>query len=171
MIKIFNRIVLDNHMGTSEESAKKVEEEDIFKTLSHRVRRDIIKSIGESKGLSFSDIKNQLESIDSPSLAYHLKSLQSLLKQKENKYFLSDIGNAAFILLSKTDQSIKISKYQKNFLYAYIITVACWTIAETLVPLILGATTDISIVINVQIVISAISVVNFITIWQLRKRS
>ena len=158
-------------MATSEESAKKVEEEDIFKTLSHHVRRDIIKSIGESNGLSFSDIKNRLESIDSPSLAYHLKSLQSLLKQKANKYFLSDIGNAAFILLSKTDQSIKISKYKKNFLYAYIITVACYTIAETIVPLILSPLGNILIVYQVQFVITVISVVNFIIIWQLRKRS
>jgi DNA-binding transcriptional ArsR family regulator len=158
-------------MATSEELGKKGEEEDIFKTLSHRIRRDIIKFVGESNGLSFSDIKTRLESIDSPSLAYHLKSLQPTLKQKENKYFLSDIGNAAFTLLSKTDQSIKISKYQKNFLYAYIITVACYTIAETIVPLILSPLGDMSIVYQVQFVITVISVVNFITIWQLRKRS
>ncbi len=146
-----------------------IDEEEIFKSLSHQIRREIIKQLGE-KELTFTDLKNHLRSIDSPSLSYHLKSLQSLITQKENKYKLTDVGEAAFLLLTKTDQSIKLSKYRRNFLYAYIITVICWISAETIVPLIIGTYGAFKLTWAVQIVINAMAVINMIVIWQLRRR-
>ncbi|NVM30377.1 MAG: helix-turn-helix domain-containing protein [Candidatus Helarchaeota archaeon] len=159
-------------MSTPEKSLREPQianEEEIFKSLNHKIRRDIIKIVGE-KELTFTEIKNGLESIDSPTLSYHLKSMQQLFIQKDNKYKLSEIGEAAFILLTKTDQSIKISKYKKNFLYAYLITVACWVCAYFFVPLIVNSDLGIWISPTIQIVITAISWVNFVIIWQLRKK-
>ncbi|MFX1235514.1 MAG: hypothetical protein ACFFBY_13330, partial [Promethearchaeota archaeon] len=115
---------MSDNTKKNEEQKRSVaeDEEDIFKSLNHKIRRDIIKIVG-NRTLSFTEIKTHLEPIDSPTLSYHLKSLQSMLNQKENKYELSEIGEAAVNLLSKTDQSIRISKYKKKFLYAYCVTV------------------------------------------------
>ena len=146
------------------------DEDEIFKTLSHQIRRNIIKYIGNKGSVTFSEIRNQIGTIDSPSLSYHLKSLQPLLMQGENKYKLSSIGDAAFNLLRKTDQSIKISRYRKHFLYAYIITVACWISASTIIPIIIGSNVSVWTIISVQIAITIISTINYIIIWQLRKR-
>ncbi|MFX1496882.1 MAG: winged helix-turn-helix domain-containing protein [Promethearchaeota archaeon] len=146
------------------------DEEDIFKSLSHKIRRDIIKIVG-NRTLSFTEIRNHLEPIDSPTLSYHLKSLQSMLIQKGNRYQLSEIGEAAINLLSKTDQSIRISKYKKKFLYAYCVTVICWVSASTIIPLILSSNPGYLTVILVQIVIGVISSINYIIIWTLRKTS
>lgn len=146
-------------------------ENEIFKTLSHQIRRNIIKYIGNTGTVTFSQIKNQIDSIDSPSLSYHLRNLQPLLMQDKSKYQLSSIGDAAFNLLRKTDQSIKISRYRKHFLYAYIITVICWISASTVIPIIINFDLGIWTIISVQIAISIISTINYIIIWQLRKRS
>lgn len=67
------------------------DEDELFKTLTHQIRRDIIKILGESE-LTFTQIKNQLGSIDSPTLSYHLKNLNPLITQVANKYKLSEIG-------------------------------------------------------------------------------
>ena len=157
------------HIDKALRAIPKIDEDEIFKSLTHQVRRTIIKVLGE-KELTFTEVKNGIESIDSPSLSYHLKSMKDLLVQKENKYRLSEVGEAALHLLNKTDQSVRISKSKRNFLYAYIITVACWTAAETIVPFILGDTIPYMTAFAVQMVITAISVVNFIVIWQLRKK-
>jgi DNA-binding HxlR family transcriptional regulator len=146
-----------------------ISEEEIFKSLSHQVRRNIIKLIG-TKPSKFSEIQNSLDSIDSPTLSYHLKNLHLLVIQQENEYSLSEIGLSALKLLSKTDQSIQISRYKRKFLYAYYITVACWIIAMTVIPFIIQARLDIPLtVILVQILINIISTTNYIMVWRLHK--
>ncbi len=146
-----------------------LDEDETFKSLSHQIRRDIVKYLGEEH-LSFTEIKNNLEPIDSPTLSYHLKSLQPLLKQKENKYVLSEIGEAAFNLLSKTDESVRISRYKRKFLYAYYVTVICWISASTIIPFIIGANLGFWTIIFVNIVITIISTINYIIVWTLRKK-
>lgn len=111
-------------------------EEEIFKSLSHNTRRDIIRIIGNKKELSFTDIRKYLDSIDSPTLSYHLKSLQPLLNQKEAKYKLSDIGKAAYNLLQKTYQTQDALKYKNKLKNSYWITILCWFAAQFIVPLI-----------------------------------
>lgn len=159
------------NVGLDEKKKKKsvIDEEEIFKSLNHQVRRDIIKSLGESP-LSFTEIKNSLEFIDSPTLSYHIKSLQPLLIQKENKYELSEIGDAAFNLLSKTDQSVRISRYKRKFLYAYCVTVICWISASTIIPLILIADLGYWTIMFINIVITIIFTINSIIVWTLRKK-
>jgi len=62
--------------GLNEKRMKKsiIDEDALFKSLDHQVRRDIIKYLGQNP-LSFTEIINNLESVDSPTLSYHLKSL------------------------------------------------------------------------------------------------
>lgn len=159
-----------NNRDVEEKKKKKSipNEDEIFKSLNHQVRRDIIKFLGERQ-LSFTEIKNKIESIDSPTLSYHLKSLELLLRQKGNKYELSGIGGAAFNLLSKTDESVRISRYKRRFLYAYYITVFCWISASTIVPFILVADLGLFTALYISIVITIISTINEIIIWNLRK--
>ena len=144
------------------------DEDELFKTLTHQIRRDIIKILGESE-LTFTQIKNQLGSIDSPTLSYHLKNLNPLITQVANKYKLSEIGEAALNLLSKTDQSVRIKRYQKKFLYAYIITVFCWILASTLIPIVLLSFNCIESNYLIQIIIASLSGTNFSIVWRLRK--
>jgi len=146
-----------------------INEDAIFKSLSHKIRRDIIRYIGMEKASTFTDIKNNIITIDSPTLSYHLKSLNPLIVQKESKYLLSEIGKASFNLLEKIDQSERIQKGKKRFLDAYFTTVICWISASTIIPLIyLYAPMDILIPI-VEIVITIISSINYVIIWKLRK--
>ena len=147
-----------------------IDEDEIFKSLSHKIRRDIIRTIGNEGKLSFTAIKNHIAKIDSPTLSYHIKSLQPLLTSKENKYELTEIGRAAYILLIKTDQSDKITKYRKRFIYAYIITVFCWVIMQTLIPFFLSTNTTENFFnyIPIMIIINSLAVINYAAIWKLK---
>ena len=144
-------------------------EDEIFKLLTHPIRRNIIKALGE-RDLTFSQIQKKLE-IDSPTLSYHLKSMKEFLIQKESKYTFSDIGRAALLLLTKTDHSFKMSRYRRNFFYAYIITLFCWITAEIFTPLAFWFVSpkQLSNVI-IQIVINGICTINMIVLGLLRSR-
>jgi len=145
-------------------------EDEIFKILTHDTRRNIIKVLG-NKDLTFSEIKRGLEPIDSPTLSYHLKSMKQLIIQKNSKYSFSDIGRAALLLLTKTDQSIKMSRYKRNFVYAYIITLLCWVAAEIFTPLAFWFVSpkELSNLI-IQITINVICSINLIILGLLRGR-
>lgn len=162
---------MGNNKYSEEKNNKKsiIDEDEIFKSLSHQIRRNIVKYLGEER-LSFTEIKNKVEPIDSPTLSYHLKSLQPLLKQLENKYELSEIGEAAFNLLSKTDESVRISRYKRKFVYAYYVTVICWISASTIIPFIISANLGFWTITVVNIVITIISTINYIIVWTLRKK-
>lgn len=144
-------------------------EDEIFKLLTHQTRRNIIKILGEHN-LTFSQIKRDLD-IDSPTLSYHLKSMNQFIIQKKSKYNLSDIGRAALFLLTKADQSIKMSRYKMNFFYAYIITYASWVIAAVLVPITIVyiASIDLSVWV-LEIAINVIAVINMSVIGILKSR-
>ena len=150
-----------------EESSK---EDEIFKQLTHPIRRNIIKVLGE-RDLTFSQIQIELGSIDSPTLSYHLKSMKEFLIQKESKYTFSDIGRAALLLLTKTDHSFKISRYKRNFFYAYLITLFCWITAEIFTPLAFWFVSPKQLSnIIIQIIINGICTINLIVLGLLRGR-
>jgi DNA-binding transcriptional ArsR family regulator len=149
----------------------KDEEEEIFKTLGHKIRREIIKTIGTGEKLTFTEIQQSLGKIDSPALSYHLKFLHPLIEQKNGAYLLNKIGLAAFNLLSKTDQSVKFSKYKKYFTHAHIITILCWAIASLLVPFTISYTEDkLLSIILINIIIGITSAINETAIGFLRHR-
>ncbi len=146
-----------------------VDEEEIFKTLNHKVRRDIIKFVGKERAATFSSIKKALGDIESPALAYHLKSLSPLLAQKEGSYALSGMGVAAYKLLMHTSDSARVALGKRRFLYAYFVTVACWITAESIIPfLIAPGVNNVNFVIY-EVVINATAITNYVVIWRLRK--
>ena len=77
-------------------------EESVFKALDHQKRRDILRYIGEAGSVTFTELKNKVDFQDSPSLSYHLKSLEPFLEQRNGKYELSYLGKSAYTLLLKT---------------------------------------------------------------------
>lgn len=162
-------------MSTESTASKlpiQVDEDEIFKSLNHKIRRDIVRVIGDKGKLSFTNIKNQIGDTDSPTLSYHLKSLNLLLISKENRYDLTKIGEAAYNLLTKTDQSYKVSKYRKRFIYAYIVTLTCWISVQTIIPLaiwyIIGDNFPTYYWVIV-IILNVVSITNYIVIGNLAR--
>ncbi len=147
------------------------DEDTIYKSLTHPVRRNIIKTFAGGKPLAFSEIKKQVDPIDSPALSYHLKSLQALILQEEGKYSLSDVGAAALNLLLKVDQGARIKKSKRHFLYAYIVTALCWITVQTLIPMAYwNAPYGVTSFTIIEVIMNAVPVVNYIVIWNFRKR-
>ncbi len=149
-----------------------INEDEIFKSPAHKIRTEIIKEIGNSKKLLFSEIKKRLKSIDSLTLSYHLKSLESLLIISNKRYKLSKIGKSAYNLLFNINQYHKISRYKRRFILAYIATVLCWITVQTLVPIVIYQIDPQFSVppycISVIIIIQIVAVINYIIIWKLK---
>ncbi|MHA1906168.1 MAG: winged helix-turn-helix domain-containing protein [Candidatus Thorarchaeota archaeon] len=76
-------------------------EEEVFKTLSHQIRRDILRFVGENKSAKFTEIKKATEIDESAALSYHLNSLTPLLLHQNGLYRLSDLGKDAYSLMNK----------------------------------------------------------------------
>jgi DNA-binding transcriptional ArsR family regulator len=108
-------------------------EESIFKTLSHQKRRDILRVIGEKKEASFSEIKTEADLPDTPSLSYHLNTLNRLVEQKEGKYRLSDLGRDVFNLICKTTASSQshslVNRLRKELTAVIIANAVLWALA------------------------------------------
>ncbi|MFX1268911.1 MAG: winged helix-turn-helix domain-containing protein [Promethearchaeota archaeon] len=145
------------------------EEDEIFKLLTHQTRRNIIKILGE-RNLSFSQIKNTLD-IDSPTLSYHLKSMKPFVIQKKSKYSFSEIGKAALYLLTKTDQSITMSKYKRYFWYIYFVTWICYFVIGAIMPLTILYIPSIDDSIFIfEILLNVVGVINMSVIGFLKSR-
>ena len=145
------------------------EEDEIFKLLTHQTRRNIIKILGE-RDLSFSQIKKTLE-IDSPTLSYHLRSMKPFVIQKKSKYSFSEIGKAALYLLTKTDQSITMSRYKRYFWYIYFVTWICYFIIGIIMPLTTLYISSISDSIFIfEILLNVIGAINMSVIGFLKSR-
>ena len=99
-------------------------EESVFKALDHQKRRDVLRYIGETGSVTFTELKNKVDFQDSPSLSYHLKSLEPFLEQRNGKYGLSYLGKSAYSLLLKTGSysraAIHYSK-KKNTIIGHVI--------------------------------------------------
>jgi DNA-binding transcriptional ArsR family regulator len=76
-------------------------EEEVFKTLSHQIRRDILRVVGETKGAKFTEIKMAAGIVESASLSYHLSALASLLVHEKDFYRLSELGKDTYSLMNK----------------------------------------------------------------------
>jgi DNA-binding transcriptional ArsR family regulator len=157
-------------MKMTEKNSKQNYDDEIFKSLSHKLRRQIILAVGKEKSLSFSMIQDRLTNIDSPSLAYHLKSMSQLLELKDNIYTLNEIGNAAYLLLEKIDQSDRVKKGKKQFNKAYIITVVCWILSQFIIPPLLFLTSGNIQYISIMITLNVLAIINYASIWKLKNR-
>ena len=72
--------------------------------------------------------------------------------------------------MSKTDESVRISRYKRRFLYAYYVNVVCWISAMTIIPFIVSANLGFWTITVINIVITIISTINYIIVWTLRKK-
>jgi DNA-binding transcriptional ArsR family regulator len=76
-------------------------EQEIFKALDHRMRRDILRYIGEGRECTFTDILTKVKVPDRATLSYHLKTLAPFIEQHGGKYRLTPMGRDAYNLLLK----------------------------------------------------------------------
>ena len=104
-------------------------EEEVFKALDHQKRREILRFVGESRGVPFTKILNATKTQDSPTLSYHLRNLAPFLEQRDGKYLLSPIGKAAYTLLLKTDVYKGVARLQRRKTGAIIGSTFLWICA------------------------------------------
>jgi DNA-binding transcriptional ArsR family regulator len=100
-------------MGEKDDMELNLEQE-VFKALENQKRRDILRLVGEKKGITFTEILNASKVPDSPTLSYHLRNLGPFIEQKEGKYQLTLIGKDAYGLLLRTTTYNKLASLQKN---------------------------------------------------------
>jgi len=115
-----------------EEKEKRVFENleaEVFKALDHQMRRDILRYIGEGRDPTFTGILNAIRIPDSPTLAYHLKSLTPFIEQRKGTYRLTPMGKDAFNLLLKAGTYGKIALFQKKQWGATLGNALLWGIA------------------------------------------
>jgi DNA-binding response OmpR family regulator/DNA-binding transcriptional ArsR family regulator len=78
----------------------------ISEILSHPLRRDIIRFLGQSKVSIFTSIKQELGVEDPPKLSFHLRNLRSagiIEQDSERRYFLTERGEKVNELLNRLD--------------------------------------------------------------------
>jgi DNA-binding HxlR family transcriptional regulator len=76
-------------------------EERVFKSLSNKKRREIIRYLGEKHIARFNKVNRDLGYEDSASLTYHLAALDPLITKEEDGYRLSPAGRDAYNLIDK----------------------------------------------------------------------
>ena len=104
-------------------------EAEVFKALDHQMRRDILRYVGEGRDPTFTGILNAIRIPDSPTLAYHLKSLAPFIEQRKGTYSLTPMGKDAFNLLLKAGTYGKIALFQKKRWGATLGNALLWSIA------------------------------------------
>lgn len=104
-------------------------EQDVFKALENQKRRDILRLVGEHRGIGFTEILNVSKLPDSPTLSYHLRELAPFICQEKGKYDLTPIGKDAYNLLLKTASYGKVVLFQKKRYGATFGNLLLWIIA------------------------------------------
>lgn len=104
-------------------------EAQVFKSLSHQIRRDIIRFVGERAKASFSEIRSSLRIEDSSMLSYHLNGLRSLLEQRDSDYVLSELGKHAYKLILGTTSLGTEARLKMKIRYAIVANALLWATA------------------------------------------
>ncbi len=135
----------------TESSQARSLEEETFEALVHQTRRDILRVVGEKKNSSFTEILAAAKIQDSPTLAYHLRSLSQFIIQENGLYRLTPMGKDAFsLLLRTTTESSSLSFFKQKshritfdnaVIWGAVIVATIILGAPTLVPIMLGAAT------------------------------
>ena len=102
----------------------------VFKSLSHQIRRDIIRFVGEKGRVTFTEVKNALKISDSSSLSYHLSGLAPLLAQEDSFYLLNDLGKHAYRLILGTTSVGSESRLRRGLRYAIVANALLWAAAN-----------------------------------------
>jgi hypothetical protein len=101
-------------------------EAEVFKALDHQMRRDILRYVGEGRDPTFTGILNAIRIPDSPTLAYHLKSLAPFIEQRKGTYHLTPMGKDAFNMLLKAGTRGKLALFQKKQFDATLGNTILW---------------------------------------------
>jgi hypothetical protein len=135
---------------TEENQEGKSLEEETFEALVHQNRRDIIRFIGEKKNPSFTEVLTAAKIQDSPTLAYHLRSLSQFIMQENGKYRLTPTGKDAYSLLLRTTTYNRISflkqrshrvTFDSAVIWGAVIVATIFLGAFTVVPILLSSAT------------------------------
>jgi len=113
-------------------------EDHVFKSLSHPIRRDIIRVIGERGRATFTEVRNALKIDESASLSYHLSGLGPLLRQQNSSYSLNDLGKHAYRLILGTTSVGTESRLKRKLRYAIVANALLWAGAIIAVSLFEG---------------------------------
>jgi hypothetical protein len=113
-----------------EEPAESSLEDQVSKSLSHQVRRDIGRFVGERMKASFSEIRNSLGIEDSSMLSYHLNGLRALLEQRDSGYALSELGKHACRLILGTTSLGTETRLKRKIRYAIVANALLWAEAN-----------------------------------------
>lgn len=90
------------------------DESDFYDSLSHKVRRQIIKLIGTNKIATFTEIK-KATNLSTGVVYHHLDHLSKLIERDEKKrYYLTKLGEHAFKFMDINLDSIEAKKYEEN---------------------------------------------------------
>ena len=116
-------------MEEKEKNEYKSLEEEVFKALDHQTRRDILRYIGERRGITFTEIMKAGKIPNTPTLSYHLKTLSPFIEQRNGKYYLTPIGKDAYNLLLRTTTYNKLALFQKNKYEATVGNTILWITA------------------------------------------
>ncbi len=103
-------------------------EQNVFKALENQKRRDILRLVGEKRGITFTDILGTSKIPDSPTLSYHLRELAPFIVQQNGKYELTPIGKDTYNLLLKTASYGKVALFQKKRMGATLGNLLLWGI-------------------------------------------
>ena len=115
---------------TEENQERKSLEEETFEVLVHQNRRDILRFVGEKKSTTFTEILNAVKISDSPSLAYHLRSLSQFIRQENGKYRLTPMGKDAYSILLRTTTYSKIAFLKHKTHRVTFDNAVIWTISD-----------------------------------------
>jgi uncharacterized RDD family membrane protein YckC len=84
---------------------------DFFKTLSHPVRREMIRLLYERIELSYTELLNELK-IDEGQLNFHLRAMKVLLDHSgDGRYKLNNIGKAAYHMIKDITRILGAADY------------------------------------------------------------
>ena len=87
----------------------------IFSSLKHPTRRLLLRTLKEEPPKRFSQLQAELR-LDSPTLSYHLDSLQGLVEKKGDYYSLTDLGVAAHNLMGRVEETRKTLSLSRTHL-------------------------------------------------------
>ena len=104
-------------------------ESEVFKALDQQMRRDMLRCVGEGRDATFTGILNAVRIPDSPTLAYHLKSLAPFIEQRRGTYHLTAMGKDAFNMLLKAGTYGKMALFQKKQGEAMLGNAVLWCAA------------------------------------------
>lgn len=148
-----------------------INEDEIFKALGNKNRRSIIKTLGDKGKMSFTDILTDIGDIDSPTLSYHIRSLNGMIEQYENQYMLTEIGNAALVLMNKIDHSEDMLRRKKMFKWANITSTIFLIFFLISISLIIKGTIKDNFIIWLLVILNLIAQINQQVIWYLYRKS